>query len=414
MPDGSGETTARALKWRQVTLLAVGELMAMTLWFSASAVVPQLTEQWHLSGVQAALLTISVQIGFVGGAFLSAALNVADRFQIRWLVAGGALAGAFFNALIPISGRWFCAVLALRFFTGAALAGVYPPGMKLIATWCRKDLGFGIGLLIGALTLGSAMPHLLNILPLPGRAGMPPWPLVIYCASGIAVLGGILIAVWTRPGPFLAKSAPFDPGVIGRTFSYRPTRLATFGYLGHMWELYAVWAWAPLFLLASYQNAGWPLSLARLAGFATIAVGALGCLLAGLAADRIGRTRTTIISMIVSGSCCLLAGLMFEHPGLLTVLCLIWGFAVVADSAQFSAAISELADPSYVGTALTLQTSAGFLLTLLTIWIIPELLPFLGWKWVFCLLAIGPFFGVWSMADLRAHPHAVRMTSGRR
>ena len=397
-------------KWRTVGLLALAELLAMSVWFSASAVVPQLTSEWSLSGAQQSWLTMSVQVGFVVGALLSAVLNLADRLPAQRLVAGSAVLASAANAAIPLLDVGPGAALALRFLTGVALAGVYPPGMKLVASWCREDRGLGIGLLVGAITLGSGMPHLINAL---GTGGMPPWRGVLLATSVLCLAAGGIAAA-TRPGPFLGKAPPFDWRVAGSAFADRPTRLANFGYLGHMWELYAMWAWVPLFLLASYERAGWRPESARLAGFGVLAAGAAGSVLAGLLADRLGRTRITAWSLAISGACALLAGLLFDHPLPLTLLCLIWGFAVVADSAQFSAAISELADPRYVGTALTLQTSLGFLLTLFTIRMIPPLVDRIGWEGAFVILALGPVFGIASMLRLRRLPEAERMAGGRR
>lgn len=399
-------------KWTQVGLLAAAELLAMTVWFSASAVVPQLTAEWNLADAGKSWLTMSVQIGFVVGALLSAVLNLADRLPLSRLIGVSALTAAAANAAIPVLDAGPSLTMGLRFLTGIALAGVYPPGMKLIASWCTTDRGLGIGLLVGAITLGSGVPHLLNAAA--GEGGMPPWRSVLLATSALAVASALLVLLLVRPGPFLGKAPPFDWRFAGRVLTDRPARLANFGYLGHMWELYAMWAWVPIFLLASYEEAGWSPRAARFAGFGVLAAGTAGSVLAGSLADRLGRTRITTWSLAVSGACCLLAGLFFHHPAALTVLCLVWGFAVVADSAQFSAAVSELADPRYVGTALTIQTSLGFLLTLFTIRMIPPLSHRFGWERAFLVLALGPAFGAWSIMKLRRLPEAARMASGNR
>ncbi|MFQ5689160.1 MAG: MFS transporter [Gemmatimonadota bacterium] len=393
--------------------LALAELMVMSLWFSASAVAPELSAEWGLGAAAGAWLTMSVQLGFVAGAVLSATLTLSDVWSPRRLLAGSAVLGSAFTASVAVFAHGPGPAIVLRFLTGMTLAGVYPPGMKIMAGWYRRGRGTAIGILVGALTVGSALPFLLRV-----AGGIGEWRHVLYLAAAISVGGSLMAAFGLEEGPYQSPSAPFDPRAVGRILRDHATGLANAGYFGHMWELYAVWTWIPAFLAASFARDASPGTTARMAGllsFGTIAAGGLGAWVAGAAADRLGRTLITSSSMMISGLCCVVAGALFGAPAwILAPFCLIWGFAVVADSAQFSVSVTELAEESYVGTALTLQTAIGFLLTVATIRLVPLWQEAWGWERAFLPLAIGPVLGTAAMLRLRARPEASRLAGGRR
>lgn len=383
----------QADKPRQLAVLCLAVVLTLSVWFAGTAAVPDLLAAGLVTPARAGWLTAAVQLGFVAGTLVSAVLSLADRRDPRLLFLASALlaAAATLAQTIVAPSGW--AALGLRFIAGAAMAGVYPVGMKLAASWARGDLGLLIGLLVGALTLGSALPHLI-----PTLLGGIGWQAAYLGAGVLAGLGGIAI-LFFRPGPLLGARPPFRPSQALEAWRNKGLRLANLGYLGHMWELYACWAWIGLFLAgvlggAPGQAGPWV--------FGVLAAGAVGCVVAGLIADRWDRAAVAALCMLTSGTCALLVGPAAAiAPWLALLVALVWGFAVVADSAQFSACVVSLSPPDYVGTMLTVQTSLGFLLTVQTIGIVPWAVALLGWEWAFAVLAPGPLLGALAMWRLR-------------
>jgi MFS family permease len=396
-------------RWVMLALLSVAIVLSMTVWFSATAVVPELAARFRLSPMVASLMTIAVQLGFVIGAVGSSLVNLPDIVPLRALMSTAAVGAAIANSAILLAPDAALVIVA-RLLTGICLAGIYPPAMKLIATWFASKRGLALGMLIGALTLGSALPHLV-------RAGGGATAFTVVSVASVAtLLGGVLIATLAREGPFPFRRAAFDPRQIGQVLRNRAVVLASLGYFGHMWELYAMWSWFLAYSRAALAAQGWMVATEpSLVTFAVIAVGAVGCVLAGVMSDGWGRTATTIAMMTISGLCASLIGFSFAGPTwLFLAIAAMWGITVVGDSAQFSAVVTETGDPRYVGTALALQLGLGFLLTVVTIWLVPAVAELAGWRWVFLVLVPGPVLGSAAMAVLRRLPEAGQIGSGRR
>ena len=384
-------------------LIALVQVLAMGVWFSASAVVPALASQWHMSAGAAAWLTAPVQAGFVAGAIVSAVSGLADRMRPHLLVAGCAAGAAACTLVMALFADGPLAAVPLRFATGAFLAGVYPVGMKLMVSWSRPaGRALAMGVLIGALTLGSALPHLI------GGLWRLDWRAVLVTAAAAAFAGAILAGALVRPGPqFPPAGGTGRPRYVLAMFADHGPRLVNLAYFGHMWELYALWTWLPAFLAASgTATTGLPASASPgrpgIEAFLAIGVaGAAGCLIGGWAADRLGRAATAAAALAISGACCLLSPLSFtaSRPWLLA-FAVVWGAAVIADSGVFSTLLSELADRRYIGTALTAQTAVGFLLTIVTIQLVPLIAAAAGWRYAFLALAAGPLTALPALTSL--------------
>ncbi|MDD9709811.1 MULTISPECIES: MFS transporter [Rhodobacterales] len=398
------------LRWRILAIICTGVVGVLATWFSATAIMPALIVEWNLSASQAAWMTNAVQVGFVVGAIGASLVNLPDIISMHRLMTASAVLAALANAALPFLGPE--GAIALRFLTGMALAGVYPPALKLMATWFVQGRGLALGFLIGALTLGSSMPHLVRAM----TSGLD-WRAVVWATSISALVAALMFATLLHEGPHPFGKASFDPRKALAVFSNRPLLLANIGYFGHMWELYAMWAWIVTFATAAEAGLNtFPFGSASMFSFIVIASGVLGCLLGGWLSDRIGRCLTCAGMMLVSAGCAALIGLFFDGPTfILGLLAVVWGISVVGDSAQFSAAVTELADSAFVGTALTLQMGIGFALTVLAIWGLPLFAELIGgWQWAFLFLLPGPLVGAWAMLTLRARPEARNLAQGAR
>jgi MFS family permease len=402
-------------RWRMLAVLSIGILLAEAPWFASGAVAPLLASEWQPTSLELSLLTVAVQLGFAAGAVALAASGAAD------VVSGRALftAGATVTGVANLGFAWVATdpltALPFRALTGAGIAAVYPVAMNLAGGWFRERRGLAIGVLIGSIAAGSALPHLLRAV---GSAAGADWRQIVTAASVAAFGGAVVALLFARSGPHEVRAPRLSLRIAARAFRERSVRLANLGYLGHMWELFAMWTWVPLFLAASFAAAGWDdAGLASLAAFVVVASGWIGCTAGGFLADRFGRTSLTIVAMTLSGLCSLgIAFLFGAHPALVVAVAVVWGVTVIADSAQFSAAVSELSPPGTAGSALAIQTAVGFTLTAITILTVGavDAEDGAGWRIAFASLAVGPAIGIVAMWRLRLLPEATRMAGGRR
>ena len=402
-------------RWWQLAILAAGILLAEAPWFASGAVAPILRDEWATTGLELPLLTVAVQLGFAFGALALAAVGAADVLPGRWLFVVGAVVAAAANLGFAALAADPSSAIPFRFLTGVGVAAVYPIGVKLATGWFRHGRGVAVGLLIGCLTIGSALPYLFRAI---GVYADLEWRPTVAMASAAALAAAVVVGVGARVGPFDVPAPRFSIDVALSAIRDPAVRLANLGYLGHMWELFAMWTWIPLFLLAAFSAGGLDdPGLASFAAFLVVAAGGAGCVVAGVVADRLGRTTVTIAAMAASGACAIASGLLFGAPAwIVFIVALAWGVTVVADSAQFSSAVSELAPPGTAGSALSLQVAAGFLLTSVTILILGlvDTTDPGSWRIAFAVLALGPVVGIIAMWRLRQRPEALRMASGHR
>lgn len=398
-------------RWTALSWICLGIIFAMTPWFSATAILPELRQHWEFSAFLAAMMTNGVQIGFVVGALTASFTGLPDIVPIRALMAVAAVAAGVLNLCLLIAPGPEVAVM-LRVLTGIALALVYPPAMKLVTTWFVRGRGIALGLVIGGLTLGSAFPHMIH-----ASTASVDWRLVVGVTSVLSMLAGLIFIMLVSEGPYANPMVKFKPSQIGIIVRDKGVALANLGYFGHMWELYAMWGWFLVFMRAALEaNGVAAVGQASLITFIVIASGAIGCVLGGWLADRIGRTATTALMMAVSGLCAVVIGFAFDGPlWMLMAISIVWGVSVIGDSAQFSAMVTEIADKRLIGTALAFQMGVGFALTVVSIQILPLFVEWMGgWQWAFLLLVPGPLIGVIAMLVLRRMPVATKIAQGLR
>jgi MFS family permease len=381
-----------------MAILMLAQVLVLSLWFISAATMPGMLAEVAISPARQAALSSGVQIGFVGGALVSAVLGLADRFDPRALFAGCAVLAAAANAALPMLPVGGDLAIALRVLTGLLLAGVYPVGMKMAAGWGLRDRGFLVGLLVGALTLGSSLPHLLAGL------GGADWRVTVYLSAGGALIGGVVVLA-VALGPHHARAQGFSLRAVTLAWTDRRIRRAYGGYLGHMWELYALWAWMPVAAAASFagrMGEAEAQGLATWVTFAAIGLGAVSAVWAGWVAGRFGKANVALWSLVASLFAGLATAASFGGPwGLTAGLFVLWGIAVIPDSAQFSALVADAAPPELAGSLMTLQTALGFLLTFGTVQLAPVLAAEVGWQAVLAALALGPALGIAAIWALR-------------
>jgi len=376
-------------------IIVFSQFAGTSLWFSGNAILPQIKTSWNLPQDSIAQVTSAVMLGFILGTLLFALLSVADRFKATGVFLLCTILGAFFNSSIFLFEGTYAVLLIARFLTGITLAGIYPVGMKIASDWYKGNLGKALGYLVGALVLGSAFPHLLNYTGSNYR-----YEFVLLGTSVLAIIGGLAMFFGVGEGPYRTKASAFRPRQAFQVFSNKDFRSAALGYFGHMWELYAFWAFVPVVLVYYNDLNGTHLN-PSLWTFLIMGIGFFSCAVGGIGALKFGSAKVAYAFLLVSGLMCLVSPFIFDFsPALFLALLLLWGFAVIGDSAQFSTLNAQTAPPEYRGTALTIAVSIGFFITIPSIQLLGYLNQILDTKWILLFLSIGPMMGLYATRRL--------------
>ena len=372
-------------------IIVSAQFFCASIWFASNGVMDALISSFELNTTALGHLTSAVQLGFITGTLIFALLAIADRYSPSLVFFLSALAGALFNIGAIWNGNTFASLTVFRFFTGFFLAGIYPVGMKISADYYQKGLGRSLGYLVGALVLGTAFPHLLK-----DFSGKLPWELVVVSTSVMAVLGGFIMWYFVPDGPFRKPVQKLFLGSFVDVFRSKKFRAAAFGYFGHMWELYAFWAFLPLLLLTYSQHQDGVSLNIPFWSFVIIGSGGVACVLGGYLSLIFGAKKTASISLMLSGACCIISPFMFQQePSWVFLSFLIfWGLVVIADSPLFSTLVAQNAKPEFRGTALTIVNCIGFAITIISIQMISLLVDKINPGMLFATLAIGPLLGL--------------------
>jgi MFS family permease len=378
---------------RILVFIVLAQFCATSLWFAVNAIIPELTSNFHLTKVAVGYLTSAVQIGFIIGTLIFAIFNIADRFPSSKVFVFSALCGSLINLSIIHSANNMMSLCIARMLIGFSLAGIYPVGMKIASDYFKKGLGVSLGFLVGALVLGTALPHLI-------RAFFYdlPWKFVIYATSSLSLFGGLIIWLFVPIGPYSQNLATFNLNSAFRIFGKREFRSAALGYFGHMWELYAFWAFTPI-IIETYNNMH-PISEINVSiwSFIIIGIGGIACVISGFAGLKYGAKKLATISLFMSCLCCICSPVFFQLNSTLFLSALLfWGMVVIADSPLFSSLVAQNAPSDKKGTALTIVNCIGFATTIISIQLISRLLPIYQLNHLLVILSIGPIVGIISL-----------------